>query len=275
MRISYCFPSSPGLASWRYRINIPARELMNKGHECWEGADGDIVYFAKHFDSEDLEIAEECSNAGQKVVFDCCDDHFKGPYAQHYRRMISISDAVTCPTYEMQKIVKRNTGRDAVVITDPYEYPEAEPKAPGRKLFWFGHQSNLHTLKDLNLEGYQLGVLTGEHWSYDNMLKGFGDTDMVIIPTNPLKQYKSPNRMVEAIRQGHYVLAGPMPAYEDYGMWIGDLKEGADWALEHPEEVRKAILDGQKIVKEKHSPSVVAAQWESLFNKVLDDLPVQ
>jgi hypothetical protein len=257
------------LASWRYRIDIPSRELINKGHACWEGDDGDIVYFAKHFGDKDLEVAEHCKSRGQKVVFDCCDDHFNNEFGDHYRKMALLADAVTVPTETMAQIVMDETGLEATVISDPYEYPEANPKTPGPKLFWFGHQSNLDTIKGLSLNGYQLGVLTGAQWSYENMLKGFSLTDIVIIPTNPKKQYKSPNRMVESIRQGHYVVAGPMPAYEGYGMWIGDIHEGIDWAINHPEEVQSAILDAQDIVREKHSPTVIGAQWETLFRSLL------
>lgn len=268
MKISYCFPTSPILASWRYRIQIPAQYLVEQGHQCWEGSDGEIVYFAKHFDSEDLEIAEQCANKGQKIVFDCCDNHFNDKYASHYRKMVSMADAITCPTYKMQRIIEANTGREATIISDPYEFPETAPKKPGEKLFWFGHQSNLHTLKGLDLNGYTLGVLSGEHWSHQNMLKGFRDTDIVIIPTNPEKQYKSPNRMVESIRQGHYVVAGPMPAYEGYGMWLGDIREGVDWAISHPTEVEEAIVTAQEIVREKHSPQYIGGQWETLFQSL-------
>lgn len=263
MKISYCFPDSPRLASWRYRIKIPSQELRKLGFQTSTGTDGDVVFFAKHFG--DLELAEKCD---KPIIFDWCDDHTGDRFAQHYRQMANLATVVTCPTQVMKQVIFEDTGREAVVISDPYEYPEQSPKKPGEKLFWFGHQSNLHTLKGLDLNGYRVAVLTGDAWSYENMLKCFKETDMVIIPTNPEKQYKSPNRMVESIRQGHYVVSGPMPAYIGYRMWLGDIREGLAWAINHPEEVKEAILEGQEIVRERNSPEVIGAEWAKLLKSL-------
>jgi hypothetical protein len=65
---------------------------------------------------------------GAWVIVDFCDDHFDWV---HYKEALRLADAVTCPTETMAKIIKEH-GRDATVIGDPYEYPEAKPHCNGR-----------------------------------------------------------------------------------------------------------------------------------------------
>jgi hypothetical protein len=91
--------------------------------------------------------------------------------------------------------------------------------------------------------------------------------DIVLIPSayrNPVRQAKSPNRLVAGLHGGRFVVAHPLPAYAPYAAfsWIGeDLCEGLEWAIRHPREVVERIARGQAYVDEKHSAEAVARFW--------------
>jgi hypothetical protein len=91
--------------------------------------------------------------------------------------------------------------------------------------------------------------------------------DMVLIPSDyrdPVKQAKSPNRLVAGLHGGRFVVAHPLPAYAPYAAfaWIGeDLCQGVEWAIRHPREVIERIARGQAYIDEKHSAEAVARFW--------------
>jgi len=167
------------------------------------------------------------------------------------------------------------------VITDPYEYPRMLPQMPSgepRNLLWFGHWTNLDGLEEIlpKLEKYNVMAVSAGNipkgakpmqWSREGMMLAFSWSDVVIIPISGKQKnvVKSPNRMVEAIRQGRYVVANPLESYTQYGMWQGDIVEGLEWAKKNPEEVFSLVAKAQALVEEIHSPSVVGKQWYELL----------
>lgn len=263
--INWYIPFKPEMASVRYRCLIPGL-LLN------EMDIPDVTVVAK-----DWIHLDEVKAQKRPLIWDCCNDHFKN--RKYYREIALIADAIVVPTVNMQERVKAETGRDSFIVEDPYEFPEAPPALRSRKaqrLFWYGHDNNLKGLLQQNdaFVGRELRIICNapgyQPWSLPNMLDGFGWCDVVPIPVkpDPTSQAKSPNRMVEAIRQGRYVVANPLPAYKPYGMWQGDLKKGLEWVDNNPEEALEAVRKAQKIVEEKHSPQVIAAQWLEVFKHV-------
>ncbi len=109
-------------------------------------------------------------------------------------------------------------------------------------------------------------------WSPTIMDPAIAYSDLVVIPSdyrNPVKQAKSPNRLVAGVHGGRFVVAHPLPAYAPYAgfAWIGeDLCEGLDWAIRHPREVIGRIVRGQAYIGERHAPEVVARFWLDLFH---------
>lgn len=97
--------------------------------------------------------------------------------------------------------------------------------------------------------------------------------DMVLIPSeyrDPVKQAKSPNRLVAGLHGGRFVVAHPLPAYGPFRAfaWIGEnLVEGIEWAIKRPNEVLARIARGQAYIDEHHSPEVVARFWLDIFDK--------
>jgi len=109
-------------------------------------------------------------------------------------------------------------------------------------------------------------------WSPLAMDSAIASSDLVLIPSDyrdPVKQAKSPNRLVAGLHGGRFVVAHPLPPYAPYGefAWLGeDLCQGIDWAIRHPREVVERIARGQAFIDERHSPEVVARFWLDVFH---------
>lgn len=104
-------------------------------------------------------------------------------------------------------------------------------------------------------------------WSPLAMPGIIDSSDMILIPSayrDPVKQAKSPNRLVSGLHGGRFVVAHPLPAYAPYAAfaWIGeDLCEGVEWAIRHPREVVERIGRGQAYLDQRHSAEAVARFW--------------
>lgn len=257
-------PEKPEIASFRYRCEIPRRHM---------NGDYDVTIVAKDW------IPLDELRGTKSLIWDCCDDHFRNEKRAYYMAVSEMADAIVVPTDAMKTRIKEETGRDAFVISDPYEFPLSKPEIPSgkaRKLFWYGHKSNIQGLIDKKADfvGREVRAMSNWRgcipWSFEGMLHCFAWCDAVPIPVNQDKksQAKSPNRMVEAIRQGRYVIANPLEAYKPYGMWSGDLKEGFEWVDNHPDEALEAVRNAQEIVQKMHDPKIIAQQWESVCRSV-------
>lgn len=266
-------PAGPtsDLASARYRILIPAQQLARLGHTVQLGTPGpqgypdavtnaqvDVLVISKSFDPQNEGLARSMKARGVKVVADFCDDHFAHPVAgPHFRKLAELADVVLASTPAMAEALKSNTGRDAIVITDPVEGPRAspkfEPRLPALKLAWFGHHLNLGSLVEKAPELHALarhipvrlsvvttgapqasaivGDLARGHeerlsaelvpWSLEATWKALADCDVVWIPVAERsdKAVKSANRMFESLWAGRPVVADSIPAYDPYAAW--------------------------------------------------------
>lgn len=169
------------------------------------------------------------------------------------------------------------------------------------RLLWFGHGGNLGSIVDLLPELHRLvarhaleltlvtspqsGVeqlcaefnedyapvctLRFSPWSVDTTWQALRECDLVIIPVrmnDSSKLVKSPNRLIEAVWAGRFVVANPIPSYQEFGdfAWLGDnIVDGIEWALEHPGEVRRRIAAGQEYIEKNYAPEVIARQWDA------------
>ena len=296
MKINFVTVANKDIASYRYHNLIPANQLKELGHEVnispMPELDADIYCFSKHFNSGDYWYMRGLQGAGKETVFHCCDNHFNTKMASHYRRMIEGVDKVVTSTEELASIIKVETGVDATVIYDPYEMEEAEPrfKPDGKlKLLWFGHPTNIKPLLDLwpKLGAYNVMIMSDPNlqieqdngkglipvapWSLKNVNEALDQCDAVIIPSamGERQRVKSPNRLVEAVRKGKYVLADALPSYKTFDKWmmIGDIESGLRTLKEAPRKaVEDRIRDAQAYIRENHSPEACGKQWEEVFN---------
>jgi hypothetical protein len=244
------------LASSRYRSIIPGNELRRRG--ILPGLDWLVI--GKH----GWDWAHQTAGFG-RVCFDVCDDHFNGKHGEHYRKGCRKAALITCNSEEMARIIHRETGRDAVVIPDPYEQLWNPPRI-GDRLLWFGHQSNLPDLTPWMGQLENLEIVTTldmpgiTQWSPEAMDAAFNRAGLVVIPTGK-SLAKSANRAVESIRRGLFVVAGYLPAYADLGIYIGNVADGVQWALSHPDEVLRRIAASQEYVAREYSPRKIGDEW--------------
>jgi hypothetical protein len=252
-RTSFIHWGDKNAASWRYRAKIPAGDWASHNDLT-----ADTLIFAKPQANELMDMARTKAR-GAWVVVDFCDDHFDW---LHYQEALRLADAVTCSTTEMARRIK-DLGRDAIVISDPYEYPEMPPHFKEVNLLWYGHHVNRDSLQRIlpDLEGYPLRVVSNFDgaipWSKETMLEEFARADIVVIPATA--PYKSANRAIEAIRQGCYVVAEPHPALEGFPIYIGNIKEGIEWTKQ--QSMNELISKAQRFVRAEFSPQTLIDKW--------------
>lgn len=260
-RVSFIHSGDLSVASYRYRAAIPASQIDASVNDLT----ADTLIFAKPSPQELWEMAKAKAR-GARVIVDFCDDHFDWT---HYQEALRLADDVTCPTEAMAKVIEEH-GKPALVIPDPYEYRELQPHCKGTNLLWFGHAVNRDGLARVmpEIAEYPLLVISNFPgsitWSERTVLQALANADIVILPKTD--DYKSPNRALEAIRQGCFVVAEPHPALNDIpGIWIGNIKEGIEWARWNLPLANDRTLAAQKYVRERYSPPTVGCAWRRLI----------
>jgi hypothetical protein len=262
--VSFIHRGGEEMASYRYRCQIPARELDAKVNDY----DADILVFTKPIVGED-ELMRRAIARGQTVIADFCDDHFDSEYAGPLcHAMAELADLITCPTEAMRDRLAE-LGYEAHVVIDPYEFGELEPHCNGPKCLWFGHGTNFKSLERVLPTIYApLTVVSNIPlalpWSLETMREEFAKADIVLLPST--KSIKSPNRAIEAIRQGCFVVAEPHPSITDFpGIWIGNIAEGITWASQNPSSAREKTRLAQYFVSTRYAPRIQADAWRKLF----------
>lgn len=290
MKIRYVAPIDRTMASHRYRCIIPGQELANMGaeYEISIGLPekGMVNVYTKHFNRDSM--LEGIKETGG--VFDVCDDHFNTPeLAEYYKQMCLDADVVTCNSTLMAKAIQAEVGRDAIVIDDPYEFPEIEPKIFDLSMgLWFGSKVNLSALKDVELD-CDLEVVSGfdapgrnghvrqTPWSWRAMEIAFKRNEFAIFPTagkTRKVEAKSKNRVINAIRGGLLCFCHPTGDYDELDQYcvIGDdlleeIRKVRDLASVNPTAVMEMVKSGQEYIKERYSPQTLAKKWKGIFDE--------
>ena len=317
-------------ASARYRVLIPGGVMRRQGHDVKVHAaptdeaaaaaladrlgagPGSVTVVSKTMWSKIVPCIERAKARGVRVVVDFCDDHFQtqGTTATQLS-LARLADRVSVSTPALAATLRSVAGRDASVITDPFEgaagTPRFAPAPDTLRLMWFGHQSNLDTVPPLLLQlalwqagdaraprridfhvvtrlipqleamlrpieqrmGGRFG-LTFTEWTTAATWDALAACDAVVIPSldNRTKLVKSPNRVVESLRAGRFVVAHPLPAYRDFARhaWIGDdIPAGLAWARANADAAVARIEAGQAWVGEHYAPEALARRWLNLL----------
>lgn len=262
------------LASIRYRVFPPARYLRDEGHQVHfvrldervppaqfdQRLQADAVVISKVLQAGSVEIAERAKRIGSRVIIDLCDDHFDShELGSAYSSLCGIADCIVASTNAMAQVIRRHTGRLAIVIDDPFEGPLGEPRFEPRcerlRLAWFGHPVNFDTIVAMtpglvrlsykqplslhvisaagvgNIEAYlaDAHLRNGSRlctrftpWSPDATWQALSDCDLVVVPSLPdaKKLVKSPNRVVEPLRAGRFAVAYPLPSYQELSQFL-------------------------------------------------------
>lgn len=252
--IGYCVAIDPKLASFRLRVALPSRYVGP--HAI--GSTGNVTFFYKNGNPA---LARRL----KRVVYDVVNAHFGDP---DYRAMCEAAQVITCASDVMAGIIKDNTGRDAVVIPDPYENPESPAAIPTDRVLWFGHQANiqsLHLYEDIDAD-----ICTAGAWSLENEAAALASAGVVLLTGN--NPGASANRPVKALRAGRFVVA-PEDCPESWKelsnfIWVGDVREGIRWAFANREEACLKVRLGQEYVRTRFSPQSIGSQWADLFASI-------
>ena len=137
-------------ASHRLRGDVTCRALLEQGHNAkiltdWSEVDADtLIIFLK---GTQVHTIQRARDLGAQTVYDLCDNKFDEK--QEYAPCCLTADIVTVNSVQMGVSVKTHTGRDSIVMPDPFERPKLPPKfSPGTdiSLLWFGSQSSFKFL---------------------------------------------------------------------------------------------------------------------------------
>ena len=86
-------------------------------------------------------------------------------------------------------------------------------------------------------------------WNYELQRELVSKSDLVILPIPNIQKlvvsYKSPNRVIDSIAQGRYVITNPgVNSYIQYNdfIGIGSLKDNINWAINNPKSVETLIF---------------------------------
>ena len=108
-----------------------------------------------------------------------------------------------------------------------------------------------------------------EPWTPEAVWQALAECDICLLPTlnGPGKSVRSANRLIEALRAGRCVVAGPHPAHEPFAehAFIGDLAQGLQAALADPAATLARIRSGQARVAEACSPAAVSQAWAQVL----------
>lgn len=257
------------MASYRYRAGIPSKFIEGS---TINGGVGEIIVFSKPT-LEDVALAEYVKDQGGCIVTDLCDPLVER--RPHYRRMLELSNYVVCPTEVSRDLIKPYFDGEITVIPDPYEFEREEPHSTGNKFIWFGHKSNLpdiepyRTIPDLRIiSGPFDKVPDGvTFYSPENLRRGLLEADFCLLPTRPGSEYKSPNRLLNAIQMGVFPICDNHPSYREFRelVWVGSIPTGIKWAKKYASN--ELILKAQYYI-EKYSPERIGEQWRDLLGSI-------
>lgn len=319
------------LASTRYRVMLPGFQLARRGYDIrvfprpeagWNAASADDVpqgpvVFSKSFSADNVELAARLKQRGHPILLDLCDNHFGHPqFGPHLHALCGLADSIVAATEKMADALREATGRESLVIGDPVEGPRGEPTfAPGfpsLKLLWFGHPSNLDSLRaaggqlaaaaarfplhltiltqvDSGTErlGAEIASLSPGRiacvtrpWTTDATWRELAACDLVIIPSlaDDRRSVKSPNRLLEAIWAGRLAITNPVPSYQAFAehCWIGeDLAAGIGWAVEHQADALQRIRSGQDAIAFRYSAWNLAHDWDRAIRGSSAEEPIR
>lgn len=298
-----------GLAANGFQLQLQGINAKTKATDYPDLLQQDCVIFGKCYEPVIADIMMRVKAAGVATVVDICDNNFTKKVGAHYIPMLQQADLVVASTEEMAQVCRQYTDAEIVVVSDPYE---AEARAPHvqfsdpARLLWYGSYTNLpHLYKQLpQLERVhqhhpckltiisnpdkgaeqfveQYNADTSTHvelifkaWDLDMMNTIWDDTDIVIIPSEANEEtlVKSPNRVVDSVRSGRYVVAQPVPSYLAFTKWVSigdDIYQGLMDALNNPSALEDKITQAQQYIDQHHAPATIAAQWGEAVQKAV------
>ena len=270
--INYITLADKSIAARRYRMDMIGEYIGNYKVTKFP-IKADVYVMTKPYITHELLLETYRLRAKTlDYVFDISDDLFNRDVSGYIKDLVKMARVVTVPTEAMRNLVIEQTGVDAVVIPDHYEFEEKPIKdITEKKFLWYGHESNLKYLKGFK---HQIEIVTHDNeyvrsfikdlkctftkYSKENLQKAFDRNNIVYIPSDDSRKnsVKSENRVVEAVRQGLSVVAYPLPSYEKFNI-SSDI-----------EDVKQTTPELQKYVRDNFDISVIGEKWKQLFKSL-------
>jgi hypothetical protein len=309
------------LASARYRAIIPAEQLSRRGHEVDVRSSGpgewsreivdfpcDVVVVSKSLARANEAHLAEMKARGVKAVVDICDNVFgDAEYGEHFRALARLADVVTSSSAAMAEAIRRETGRDSIVVVEPVEgargIPRFAPSLPIRML-WFGNPLSIEGVAErtrdlvrlseaipvsltlITLPSPQLKKVFAElralnpgrlaarfvPWSLETTWRALEACDAVWIPvaTGDFHRTKSPNRLVESLWAGRLAVTDAVESYLPFvpAAAVGQrLDEAIVEALRDTGAVQARIAVAQRDLATHHSPYACGLGWAAALGE--------
>ena len=327
MNIKFLLPKAKGFvekgklpkrASQRFRGLVPLQYMLpTDGYidRVEEATKDDLVIMSKSIGVKDFLYLKD---KGIKFVFDICDNKWRlGKDSVENTKIMDAgckhANLITTTCKELRAKIFYESGKNAIIIDDPYERDIEEPRFEpdkknlnfcdfgGRKSFslvdWEETIAILDFVCKKNGVNYTLNCMTQKHlqvseelahyyypkgrlkmyeWDYELQKEMVRKSDFVLIPIpvdgfSPVIAFKSPNRVIDSIAQGRYVITTRgVTSYRNYIDFIGwgSIQNSIKWAINNPKSVLNKIKQGQKHIMKHHLPEVIAKQWMSLRKKI-------
>lgn len=251
-----------------------------------------------------LSIARRVKRSGGLVVIDYTDHHLGGDsgVSEFYERILDLADYAVCPSGALCTTLSEHWWGPIHVIEDAIDQLILAPKFTHTAApvgLWFGHGSNLGYLLQFMYgwgmsQELRLIVLSGSSvedlvvrpkipfppnvrsefriWSSHAMVEAARQSDYCIIPSDlndPRKNGAGTNRLITALAMGLPTAADLLPSYREFANFFMDLRSPllADW-LSAPERYAANVIEAQKQVVPRFSPSVIGAKWRAFLTKL-------
>ena len=129
------------------------------------------------------------------------------------------------------------------------------------------------TLREWNQAHHGDMLIEFVPWSEEDTWLTLSDSHVVVLPADNVEaSVKSPNRLIDSIRCGCFVVGTPIKSYlsfKDY-CWLGEnIIDGLSWYLAHPEEAQEKVSVAQGVLDTSCSPERISEAWAAFFETVL------
>ena len=296
----YVPDKNPARSSSRLRAFIPAENYGKVISNIDDIEDGDVVVFSKKSSIPEIKYVVD---RNIKFIFDICDDQFKDPvYVNLFKYACSNCHVITVPSQKMKELVEHHTNKKVFVTLELYERNRKPPKfspIDALKILFFGSVDNFSTVpwKDIvnglasNNVKFKIDAIINyqsmyninesffqtHEWSFNKQTKLLDECDLVLLPfKNNSKNIstKSPNRIVESINRGKFVVTNyGVDSYNGFKDFIfldeyDKLVDGILWSINNKEEVIQKIIGGQKCIDDNYSIDSVSETWKHVYEFV-------
>jgi len=271
---------------------------------------GDIAIVTKFAAALYHRIMQRVKAQGCRTILDLCDHLFtREEVRDDIIAGCQAADQIITPTQGLADIVRAETGCTAAIIGDPFEGPEQPPRfAPGNNLLriaWFGSTGNLDgiaeeiaqlTLRKTDPRIYRFSLtskftearhrqlaalaarrpdiqIAATEWRPERTWANLAAADLVFLPSQAtdFHRIKSPNRLIEGLRAGRWVIAHPLESYQAFAPWAAiteDFDGAIRWALDHPSEIVERIGAGQEHVRQNFDAESIGGLWLGIVRSV-------